>query len=321
VNPMVSVVIPTYKRGESLKSCLDAVLDQDFDRSGYEVIVVDDEPSERTAELVAAYSGMRNPVRYVRVDQHRGPAAARNLGWRAAAGPIIAFTDDDCRPSRTWLGEGLKAFDAGVDGVSGRVVVPLPPAPTDFQHNLTGLENARFVTANCFYKRDALSCVDGFDERFPLPWREDTDLWFTLLESGANLIDAPDAVVVHPAREAPWGASLKEQRKSLYNALLYKKHPGLYCRFVQKSPRAAYYGAVIGASTAFFGLATGRRLTFAAGALWWAALTTRFIAKRLEGTSHSPEHVAEMLLTSALVPPLSLYWRLRGALRFRVVFF
>jgi glycosyltransferase involved in cell wall biosynthesis len=321
VKPIVSVVIPTYKRVESLKSCLDSVLDQDFDPSGYEVIAVDDEPSERTAGVVAGYTGTTPVVRYIPVQQHRGPAAARNLGWRAAAGPIIAFTDDDCRPARTWLTQGLRAFDEGVAGVSGRVVVPLPPAPTDFQRNLAGLEGARFVTANCFYKRDALSRVGGFDERFPLPWREDTDLWFMLVESGANLIDGPEAVVIHPAREAPWGASLKEQRKSLYNALLYKKHPALYRRFVQKSPRLGYYGAVAAATMALLGLATGHRRVLFTGALPWATITARFAAKRLEGTSRSPEHVAEMLVTSALIPPLSLYWRLRGALRFRVLFF
>jgi hypothetical protein len=53
----------------------------------------------------------------------------------------------------------------------------------------------------------------------------------------------------------------------------------------------------------------------------WAALTTRFCAQRLRGASTDPRHVLEMALTSALIPPLSVFWRLYGALKFRVLFF
>ena len=52
----------------------------------------------------------------------------------------------------------------------------------------------------------------------------------------------------------------------------------------------------------------------------WAALTARFCAQRLSGTSKSPRHVAEMVLTSILIPPLSVVWRAVGALRYRVAF-
>jgi hypothetical protein len=56
------------------------------------------------------------------------------------------------------------------------------------------------------------------------------------------------------------------------------------------------------------------------GAGLWLMLTARFCARRLRGTSHAPAQVAEMAVTSALIPLLSVYWRLRGALRFRVFF-
>jgi len=49
-------------------------------------------------------------------------------------------------------------------------------------------------------------------------------------------------------------------------------------------------------------------------------VTARFCARRLRGTSHAPRHVAEMAVTSALIPPLAIYWRLRGALAFHVWF-
>ena len=52
----------------------------------------------------------------------------------------------------------------------------------------------------------------------------------------------------------------------------------------------------------------------------WAVLTAAFCVKRLRGTRLTPSHVAEMIVTSIAIPPVSLYWRMRGALHFRVLF-
>ena len=57
-----------------------------------------------------------------------------------------------------------------------------------------------------------------------------------------------------------------------------------------------------------------------AAASVWAVLTGRFCLRRLSGTSAAPRHVAEMIATSVLIPPLSVYWRLYGAWKFRVWF-
>ena len=202
----------------------------------------------------------------------------------------------------------------------GRLRMPLPPVSTDYERNEAGLEGAEFVTANCFVRRDVLEAVGGFDERFTLAWREDSDLYFTLLERGFRVVHVPGAVVVHPVRPAPWGVSLRQQRKSLFNALLYKKHPALYRQKVRASPPWNYY-----ASTAALALAPGAALAGAPEALAvtlavWLVLTGSFAWRRLRGTSRRLSHVAEMLVTSALIPPLSVFWRLRGAARFRTLF-
>lgn len=259
-------------------------------------------------------------IRYIPIRSTSGPAAARNCGWRTAAGEIIAFTDDDCVPARDWLKRGVSAFQDGVMGVSGRVEVPLPDRPTDYEREMLGLVRSFFVTANCFYHRQALEAVGGFDERFPLAWREDSDLFFRMVEQGYRLRQAPDAVVVHPVRPAPWGISLVQQRKSMYNALVYKKHPELYRLWLQARPPWHYYGIVLALVVAFGAALVENRLLAQFAAICWGLLTIRFTWQRLQGTSHSSRHVAEMLLTSVLVPPLSVYWRIRGAVKYRVLF-
>lgn len=323
---LVSVVVPTFDRPQLLQRCLTALLAQMLDPVAYEIIVADDAACEQTRQLVhqIAYDqcAVRREiaVQYLAVMGTHGPAAARNVGWRAARGSIIAFTDDDCVPEPDWLCAGLRACSDGVAGVAGRVVVPLPPVPTDYQRNEAGLERGVFITANCFYRRAALQAVGGFDERFRLAWREDSDLFFTLLEQGRQLVNAPDAVVVHPVRPAPWGVSVRQQRKSMFNALLYKKHPRLYRQYIQAAPPWHYY-RIVGALLVTLCAALQGRQRLALGAAGvWLLLTGRFCAQRLDGTSHAPEHVAEMLVTSALIPPLSIWCRLRGAVKWKVVF-
>lgn len=386
--PLVSVVVPTYRRPELLHRCLQALLSQQLEPDAFEVIVVDDGADPETQAVVESWAyqadlwlpaagaeavqtvsappalagpasagpapatatapdaqavvepekpephsngknGSRNNghahlaaprLRYLPAASSRGPAAARNLGWQAARGEIIAFTDDDCIPTPTWLQHGLRAMSAGAAGASGRVIVPLPPRPTDYELSVGGLERSHFLTAACFYRRSILEAEGGFDERFHLAWREDSDLYFRLRQRSCLLVEAPQAVVIHPVRPAPWGVSLSQQRKSQYNALLYKKHPQLY-RTLQPHPPWHYYAILASILLFLSALLAGAPWIAGLAAGLWLLQTLRFAFLRLQHTRHSPGHIAEMLFTSALIPPLCIFWRLRGAIRYRVIFF
>ncbi len=317
---LVSVVVPTRDRPALIARCLDSLVRQDFDPTAYEVIVVDDGASEAVREAVERV-GARSAatVRYV-AGEGRGPATARNLGWRAACGEIVAFTDDDCVPARSWLRAGRDAFLDGVESAWGQVIVPVPNPPTDYQRDAAGLASGNFVTANCFCRRDVLVQAGGFDERFTFPWREDSDLFFTLVERNTSLVYAPGALVIHPIRPAPWGVSLRQQRKSMFNALLYRKHPQLYRDLIQPRPPLWYYGIVSALVAGCLAAVAGFPSIAAALVTAWLVMTAVFCARRLHRTSHTPTHVAEMVVTSALIPWLSVFWRLRGALKYRVVF-
>lgn len=319
----LSVVIPTYKRPDLLARCLAALAGQDLDQAAYEIVVADDAGSESTrlqVEAFAAKSGAT--VRYIPVTGAHGPAAARNAGWRAATGDVIAFTDDDTIPAPGWAAAGLGAFDRdpGLAAATGRTEVPLPSRPTDYERNESGLATAEFITANCFVRRSVLDRLGGFDERFRAAWREDSDLHFALLEHGLKVVKVPDAVVVHPVRPAPWGVSLRQQRKVQYDALLFKKHPELYRRKIGVRRPWHYYAILAAAIIAVGSAVAGATVVAVACGVVWVGLTGRFIARRLRGNSRSPGHVAEMILTSVLIPGIAVYWRARGAIKFRAPF-
>jgi GT2 family glycosyltransferase len=304
-----------------LARCLRALAAQSLPPEEYEVLVVDDGRDEATCQTVASFNRPGGPAfHYLRPDGTRGPAGARNKGWRCATSPLIAFTDDDTEPAPDWLEQGRRVMTPDIAAVGGRLVVPLPDQPTDHEKNTRGLEDAEFATANAFVWRSALEAVGGFDERFQRAWREDSDLHFTLMRYCGPVLSAPSAVVVHPVRKEPWGISLRQQANVFFDALLFKKHPKLYRLRVRPSPPWRYYLIVACTMLAVLSAAAGwdqAALTLSCVALLGVA---GFCLKRLKGTSRTPTHVAEMALTSLLIPFLSVYWRLRGALHFKVVF-
>ena len=300
---LVSVVIPTYRRPALLRRCLGALLAQTLHPSLFEIVVADDAPDTAVRELVERLqSRARCALRYVAVRATQGAAGARNAGWRAAQGEVIAFTDDDTVPDRNWLLAGLRALAGGTSAVTGRVEMPLPERPTDYEKDAAGLTRAEFVTANCFVRRDVLERIGGFDERFTSAWREDSDLHFRLLEAGCRIDHAPDAVVVHPIRAAGFGVSLAQQRKVVFDALLYRKHPRLYRQRIRRMPPVEYYVASASALACFVAAGTGHPRAALVALVPWLLVTLYLTGKRLNGTRHSPRHVVEMALTSAAIP-------------------
>jgi GT2 family glycosyltransferase len=319
--PSISVVIPTHGRPELLRRCLGAVLAQAYPPERLNIVVVED-GGPGGAEPVVAELLRRHPdarLHYLAVEQG-GPGAARNAGLRQATGDVIAFTDDDTIPHERWLLEGTKVLLEGADAVSGRTVVPLPACPTDAEANVQGLERATFPTCNVLVWRPWLERVGGFDPRFRRAYREDSDLEFGLLEAGARIARASEAVVVHPPRPEPPFASLRQQRNQFYDALLYRKHPQRFRATIRKRPPVAYYAISLGQLGAAVALAARRPRLAALLSAFWAILVGWFFVQRTRGRSHAPAHLAELAATSVLIPPLAVYWRLRGAWAFRVPF-
>jgi cellulose synthase/poly-beta-1,6-N-acetylglucosamine synthase-like glycosyltransferase len=315
----VSVIVPTCNREELLKRCLTALCNQNFDKNQYEVLVADDAGTAETKRIVDAVS-KNIQCRYVPVIGMHGPAAARNAGLRVSKGEIIAFTDDDCIPTPDWLRAGVGAFIDGIVGASGKVEVPLPGRPTDYDINASRLQFSEFVTASCFYRRQALIKIGGFDERFRSAWREDSDLFFRLLKEQNKLTRAPDAVVIHPVRPAPWGISISQQRKNVFNALLYKKHRDFYRERLKPVVPWHYYLIVAALLLAFASAFAGMPVAGFSALSVWVVGTGIFCARRLRHSSHSFGHVMEMILTSVIIPPTCIFWRLVGAIRYRVFF-
>jgi histidinol-phosphate phosphatase family protein len=312
------VVVPSAGRA-SLHALLDGLAAQRGPLPG-RVVVVDDRPPEAGAGLGRAVpEPLRARLVLVR-SGGRGPAAARNAGWRACRAPWVAFLDDDVLVPPDWtlrLAADLAGLGAAVAGSQGRVRVPAPAGrrPTDWERNVAGLQEATWATADLAYRRAALEAAGGFDERFPRAYREDADLGLRLTGLGVRIVSGR-RLVEHPVPPAsPW-VSLAKQSGNRDDPLMRRLH-GRDWRARAGAPRGriARHAAVSGAAAlAPLALAAGRRRLAAVAAGGWLAGTAELAWARIAPGPRDRREVGAMLATSAALAPVAVAQRLRGEL-------
>jgi histidinol-phosphate phosphatase family protein len=281
------------------------------------VLVVDDRRGGWPPLEVIAPEPLAVRIRVVR-GRGAGPAAARNLGWRLAVAPWVAFLDDDVVPDPGWL-EALQAdlasLDPTVAGSQGRLRVPLPGdrRPTDRERNVAALAGARWVTADMAYRRAVLTEVGGFDERFPRAYREDSDLALRVLRAGYR-IGRGRRKAAHPVRRADPLVSVRLQAGNADDVLMRALHgPGWRQRAGESDGRRGRHLATTLAGLAgLASLALGRRRLAATAGAAWLAGTAEFAWARVGPGPRDPRELATMALTSALIPAAATWHRLRG---------
>ncbi len=320
--PFVSVVVVTRASLPRLVRCLEALARQTYPVERMEVVVVDRLCGNGTAGAVATLARQRPGLRLCHTLCAPGAslALARNAGWRRARGEVVGFTGDAAVPSNEWVMAAASLFDPAIDVVSGTVVVPLPARPASAVREATQRVQAPWSAANVFYRRALLVQLQGFDERFVSDAHGSVDLALAALGAQAGFAVAERAVVIHdlPARE--WLAGLREQRAHAEEALLAKKHRTLYWRHVRQWPPLGHYVAAGALLTASAGLLLNRRALSWRALTLWGALTLFRFARAMRGTSDDPRDLADLLLSTAIMPPAAAGFRLAGALRHRVWF-
>ncbi len=212
--PAVSVVICTRDRPQSLRAALDSVLAQVH--PSFEVVVVDQSASHKTAELVLGARARHPSVVYLPTPS-RGLSRARNAGVAVSLGSIVAFTDDDCTPPADWLSRVVDGFAShpSADLLYGQVTVPprlagregvdgvTPMLLFDRRQLLSPPRGFRVfgMGANCAFRRSAFDRVGGFDPALGAGGRlqggEDFDFSFRVFRSGGAILLDPAVAVEH----------------------------------------------------------------------------------------------------------------------------
>jgi GT2 family glycosyltransferase len=224
--PEVAVVIPTRNRETRLAFALDALAAQTLDPRRFEVVVVRDGPSGPATE---APDGL--PVRFVELERRGGPSIARNAGWESATARLIAFTDDDCRPSTDWLETLLGAW-ANLGHAEDVVIQGRTEPDPDEAHLFQRLARSQQITepsdwyqcCNIAYPRKLLERLGGFDPDFGFGG-EDTDLGLRAIESGALRVYVDAARAFHAVHPRGLVKAVREGLAWETLPLVFARHP------------------------------------------------------------------------------------------------
>jgi glycosyltransferase involved in cell wall biosynthesis len=230
--PSASVVVATKNREKMLRALLACLEAQTLGPDAFEVIVVDDGSTDGTRALLdeAMQRGTLN-LRPLVHEKSRGPAAARNHGWRAARSALIAFTDDDCEPVPEWLEMIVGEAQANPRQIIQGCVLPNPrdadSAGTFTRSLRVDRPSPHYETANVLYPRAVLEALDGFDEQYGAPAGEDTDLGWRSRAHGVGYVFAPAALVHHAVHQRGPINTLRDALRATDSVRPYRDHPGL----------------------------------------------------------------------------------------------
>jgi glycosyltransferase involved in cell wall biosynthesis len=226
---VISAVIATKDRATRLEALLHSLVSQ-RGAGALEAIVVDDGSRDLTPDLLErGIDGME--VRALRHDPPRGPAAARNAGWRAARGELVAFLDDDVVAEEGWAGALLAAHRRAPGAViQGRT----DPDPAELEaagvfrrsRAVTGPDPG-YPACNIAYPRALLERLGGFYEGFRRPSGEDTDLAWRARAAGAEVIYEDSARVRHAVYAGGLTGLVRDAARWEDTVLALKRNPAM----------------------------------------------------------------------------------------------
>ncbi|MFC1714996.1 glycosyltransferase [Candidatus Poribacteria bacterium] len=218
-NPRISAVICTYRQPDMLAAAIESLLAQSLLPDDYEILVVDNNSQDATAEIVQSYvQDNAHRIRYV-LETRQGLSYARNRGVQLAASDILAFLDDDAVADRDWLSSLLEVYDNVPDAWAvGGKILPIwdgerPKWLKDTMLRMLSIVDwgnekrplkwpERIIGANCSFRKQVFSEVGLFATDLGrrgslLLGAEDTEIQERLHKLGKLVFYTPRAVVDH----------------------------------------------------------------------------------------------------------------------------
>jgi glycosyltransferase involved in cell wall biosynthesis len=204
--PDIAVVVPSHDRPLRLRWLLNALEEQTLPHDRWEVIVGHDSAGPQTERLLREHPlARRGVLRHVTLPPGSAPPGAnRNAAWRLARAPLIAFTDDDCRPPPDWLARVLAAAQdnpgAIVQGATFKDPDEINQESAAQYHSQTVRPPTPWAEAcNIVYPREVLERLGGFNEEKYTG--EDCELALRARADGVPYVPARDAVTYHAVVE------------------------------------------------------------------------------------------------------------------------
>jgi len=225
-NYLFSIIIPCYNRSDEIVDLIQSFNQQTFPKEHFEVLLVDDGSTDRTAEIVGGL--IRSSLFQIRFFQrdHEGPGPARNFGMSQAEGEYFLFIDSDCIADPDWLSElALAITNEQPDAFGGpdSVLDSFTPLQKAIDYSMTSFLTTGGMRGNSkrklakFYPRSFNMGIhrkifEKLDGMGTLRHGQDLEFSRRIVASGAKVVFVPGAVVYHKRR-----SSLRKFFRQMFN--------------------------------------------------------------------------------------------------------
>ncbi len=215
----ISVIISTHNRAESLRETIESFLRLEWEtETSYELLIVDNNSTDITKDVVAAYMNKNPFIKYV-FEEKTGVSQARNKGIKEAKGKIIAFMDDDVELDKNWGMEIVKAFRNNPDvySIGGKNIPVFPEGKPAWINNdflaiygdvKMGEEERYFefpshpYGLNMSFRREVFGKIGMFNAELGrrkniLLSNEETGIYYNISRHNLKVLYSPFVIVKH----------------------------------------------------------------------------------------------------------------------------
>jgi GT2 family glycosyltransferase len=241
----ISVIVATYNRCIKLRTLLQTLTECSLGGNECEVLVVDNGSTDDTKDAAREFQARCGlDFRYL-FEGRRGKSNALNTGIELANGEILAFTDDDCIPSRNWIESIAREFEADptLAVLGGRVELydkndfahslSLSTQRSQIVHGVQVIKNAPIIGANMAFRKSILKRIGGFDPLLGPGARcgiaEDVEILYRIYKGGFKIVYSPEAIVLH-------NHGRKTESEDFALSRLYAMgRGGVYCKHILRA--------------------------------------------------------------------------------------
>jgi len=223
---LISIVIPAYNAEKTISRTIEALLEQNYPRKNYEIIIVDDGSTDKTVDTVSKF-----PVKLIKL-KHKGPANTRNVGAKRSKGSVVLFTDADCVPDRNWIKNMTEPFkDPKIVGVSGTYKTLNSDklmarfVGYEIEHRHEKMKKQKYIdfigTFSAGYRRNIFLKFKGFDTRFKTSSGEDPELSYRIAKAGLKMVFQKKAFVKHFHPDTIWKYLKQKYYRAVWRNFMY----------------------------------------------------------------------------------------------------
>ncbi|MEE9151998.1 MAG: glycosyltransferase [Thermoplasmata archaeon] len=254
--PYVSVIMTVLNMERTIRECLDSLINLDYPKDRYEIIVVDGNSKDSTKDIVLELAEKTKEPKIKLYEKEGLVGVGRNEAFNQAKGKFVAITDGDMVVPSDWLSKLIENFEDDIAGVGGpndnadKSLTSTAIACIDVQgpsndvvslfgknpyqkEKISGSDVYTTVCRNTAYRKTVLDEIKGFDER--IISCDDPELNIKILKKGYKLKYIPEALVKHHHRSSISGFYKQQRRYAVSQAIVNKIHPELF-RPIQPLP-------------------------------------------------------------------------------------